>query len=83
MFRLGYITSKYLYQKMSQTLCCAYVRDMTSMNRGHSVMERVLTLEISNIDKIPIFDTPLVLEFMPYIHFCQKTLLPIEDFYTY
>ena len=30
----------------------------------HSVMGRVLTLKISNIDKIQIFDTPLVLEFI-------------------
>ena len=44
-------------------------------------MGRVLTLKISNIDKIQIFDTPLVLEFMSYIHFCPKTLLK-EDFYT-
>ena len=39
-------------------------------------MGRVLTLEISNMDKISIFDTTLVLEFMPYIHFCPKTSLP-------
>ena len=49
----------------------------------HSVMGRVLPLKISNIDKIQIFDTPLVLEFMSYIHFYPKTLLPIKDFYTY
>ena len=43
---------------------------------AHSVMGRVLTLEISNMDKISVFDTTLVLEFMPYIHFCPKTSLP-------
>ena len=46
----------------------------------HSVLGEDITLEISNMNKNLIFISGLVIEFIPYIHFCPKMALPSNNF---